>query len=210
MNITPLINDQSINLQHSCKETTHAFDTSEFNPELIGWYHKEMFRLHDLEEWDHLKRNAREMIVALGYDMESAEKASEFVLVAYQKADCAAKAQRSENTDEERIAYKEMLTNFVQASRSLRSETASIKYKMGWHKWARHKRPLLLVYHLFREHLKRFGILRLDVVISTTWMAFFGGYFAHKKHDWEKLERAMAKYWWHIHRAYKVRPPLQI
>ncbi len=186
------------------------FNDKEFDPTVIGWYHREMFRLHDLEDWSNLKRNAIEMITAMGYDQEDAEKCTEFILLAYKDADRAVKARKGGDIDTERIIYNNMLTNFVRASQSLHSETASIRYKMGWYRSARHNKPLLVAYYLFREHLKRFGILHLDVVICTTWVAFWGGYFAHKKHDWKKLESVMIKYWKYIHKVCPIRPPLQI
>ena len=185
------------------------FEGTQFDPKVIGWHHREMFRLHDLEDWSNLKQNALEMIMAMGYDQENAEKSAEFILLAYQDSDCAVEARRAGDIDKERIIYKNMLTNFVQASQSLHSETASIKYKMGWYKSARHNKPLLVAYYLFREHLTRFGILHLDVVICTTWVAFWGGYFAHKKHDWKKLESVMIKYWKYIHKVCPIRPQLQ-
>lgn len=186
------------------------FDGTQFNPTMIGWYHREMFRLHDLEDWSNLKRNAIEMITAMGYDQEDAEKSAEFILLAYQDADHAVEAQRARNIDKEKNIYKNMLTNFVLANESLHLETTSIKYKMGWYKSARHNKPLIVAYYLFREHLARFGILHLDVVICTTWIAFWGGYFAHKKHNWKKLENVMIKYWRYIHKVCPIRPPLQI
>lgn len=186
------------------------FDGKEFDPKVIGRYHREMFRLHDLEEWDTLKQNAIEMIVAMGYDQQDAEKCTEFILLAYKNADHAVEARKGGDIDTERIIYNNMLTNFVLASQSLHSETASIRYKMGWYKSARHNKALLVAYYLFREHLKRFGILHVGVAIYTTWVAFWGGYFAHKKHDWKKLESVMVKYWTCIHRIFPIRPPLQI
>lgn len=196
--------------EHGDKEKLSAFGRKEFNPEVIGCYHREMFRLHDLEDWSNLKQNALEMIMAMGYDQEDTEKSIEFILLAYKAADSAVEAQKAGDINTERIIYNNMLTNFVAASESLHSETGSIRYKMGWHKSARHNKPLLVAYYLFREHLKRFGILHLDVVICTTWVAFWGGYFAHKKHDWEKLESVMIKYWKYIHKVCPIRPPLQI
>ena len=186
------------------------FDGKQFNPKVIGWYHREMFRLHDLKEWNKLKDNAQEMMVALGYNPEGAQKASEFVVEAYRDADLAAKAQKLRNTDEERISYNNMLNNFVLASKSLGSDTAGFEYKIGWYKFERHNKPFLVAYYLFREHLRRFGILHLDVAIYTTWVAFWGGYFAHEKHNWRKLESAMVKYWKCIHKVCPIRPPLQI
>lgn len=196
--------------KHGDREKLSAFDRKGFNPEVIGWYHREMFRLHDLKEWDSLKENAQEMMLALGYNREGVKKASEFVLEAYRNADFAAEAQKLGNNDEEASYYDITLNNFLQASKSLNSNTAGIEYKIGWYKFERHNKPFLVAYYLFREHLKRFGILHLDVVICTTWVAFWGGYFAHKKHDWEKLENVMIKYWRYIHKVCPIRPPLQI
>ena len=186
------------------------FDGKEFNPKVIGRYHREMFRLHDLKKWDKLEQNAREMMIALGYEPENSVKASEFVVEAYRNADLAAKAQELGNNNEERISYNSTLNNFVLASKCLNSSTVGLKYKIGWYKFERHNKPFLVAYYLFREHLKRFGILHLDVAIYTTWFAFWGGYFAHKKHDWEKLESVMIKYWKYIHKVCPIRPPLQI
>ncbi len=196
--------------EYGDKEKLSAFGCKEFNPEVIGSYHREMFRLHDLEDWINLKQNALKMIMAMGYDQEDAEKSIEFILRAYKVADSAVEAQKAGDIDTERNIYNNMLTNFVAASEALHSETGSIKYKIGWYKSARHNKPLLVAYYLFREHLKRFGILHLDVVICTTWVAFWGGYFAHKKHDWEKLKSVMIKYWKYIHKVCPIRPPLQI
>lgn len=192
------------------KEELLEFDPKEFDPETVARHHREMFRFHDLKDWDNLKENAREMIVALGYNPEAAQKASEFVLEAYRNADLAAKAQKSGNTDEERISYNNTLNSFVLASECLGSDTAGIKYKIGWYKFERHNKPFLVAYYLFREHLIRYGILHLDVAIYTTWVAFWGAYFAHEKHDWKKLERVMIKYWKYIHKVCPIRPPLQI
>ena len=169
-----------------------------------------MFRLHDLKQWDSLKENAREMIAALGYNREQAEKASSFVLEAYHNADLAAQAQERSDTNDELINYNRALDNFISASRSAGSDTAGLKYKIGWYKSERHNKVFLVVYYLFREHLERFGILRLDVVIRTTWIAFWGGYFAHKRHDWKRLKSVMVKYWEYVHSVYPIRPPLQI
>lgn len=181
-----------------------------FDPEMVGWYHREMFRLHDLKKWDKLKQNACKMMTALGYEPENTEKAARFVLEAYRNADFAAEAQKLGNNDEEASYYDSTLNNFLQASKSLNSNTAGIEYKIGWYKFERHNKPFLVAYYLFREHLARFGILHLDVVICTAWIAFWGGYFAHKKHNWKKLENVMIKYWRYIYKVCPIRPPLQI
>lgn len=194
-------NDREKLAVHSCNG---------FDPKLVARYHREMFRLHDLKQWDSLKENAREMIVVLGYHREDAEKASAFVLEAYRNADLAAKAQRQGNINDERTSYNHVLDNFMLASRSVGSDTTALKYKIGWYKSDRHNKAFLVAYYLFREHLKRFGVLRLGVVVCTTWVAFWGGYFAHKKHNWEKLERVMVKYWKYIHCVYPTHPPLEI
>jgi hypothetical protein len=197
-------------LRKDDRERLSVLSRNEFDPKLVAWYHREMFHLHDLKQWDSLKENAREMIVALGYNREHAEKASSFVLEAYRNADLAAKAQEEGNIDNEIISYNRALDNFISASRSAGSDMAGLKYKIGWYKSERHNRVFLVAYYLFREHLERFGILRLDVVISTTWVAFWGGYFAHKQHDWKGLESVMVKYWKYVHSVYPIRPPLQI
>lgn len=197
-------------LRRSGRERLSIPSHNGFNPKSVACYHREMFRLHDLKQWDRLKENAREMIVALGYDKEDAEKSSAFVLEAYRNADLAAKAQRKGNIDDEITSYNHVLDNFMLASTAVGSDTAGVKYKIGWYKSERYNKTFLVAYYLFREHLERFGILHFDVVIRTTWIAFWGGYFAHKKHDWEKLERVMVKYWKYIHRIYPTRPPLQI
>ncbi len=209
-NMTSLLENKVKDLECGNSIKPPIFDGTQFNPTVIGWHHREMFRLHDLEDWHNLKQNALNMIIALGYGQNEAEKSTEFVLLAYKAADSAVEAQKAGDIDTERNIYNNMLTNFVAASESLHSETGSIRYKIGWYKSARHNKPLLVAYYLFREHLKRFGILHLDVIICTTWVAFWGGYFAHKKHDWEKLENVMIKYWKHIRKVYPVKPPLQI
>ncbi len=206
-----LLYDEKIKIpERGDREKPCVFGCKKFNPEVVGWYHREMFRLHDLKEWNKLKENAQEMMLALGYNREGAKIASEFVVEAYRNADLAAKAQKLGDTEEERISYNNTLNSFVLASKSLCSDTAGIQYKIGWYKADRHNKPFLVAYYLFREHLKRFGILHLDVAIYTTWVAFWGGYFAHKKHDWKKLESVMIKYWKYIHKVYPIRPPLQI
>ncbi len=210
MNIMSLVVNRVKDLGSGNSVKHPLSDGTQFNPTVIGWYHREMFRLHDSEDWSNLKRNAIEMITAMGYAQEDAEKSTKFILLAYKAADSAVEAQKAGDIDTERIIYNNMLANFVAASETLHLETASIKYKMGWYKSARHNKPLLVAYYLFREHLKRFGILHLGIVICTTWIAFWGGYFAHKKHDWEKLEGVMVKYWKYIHRVFPIRPPLQI
>jgi hypothetical protein len=181
-----------------------------FDPEAAGYYHKEMFRLHDLKKWDELEENSKRMMVTLGYSQENAENASRFVLDAYREADSASDAQKSGDAQKEEVSYQNTLNNFLEASKCLRSDIRGLRHKIGWYKWERHNKPLLVAYYLFREHLKRFGILRFGLVISTTWTAFLGGYFAHKKHDWEKLEKIMVKYWRYIRRVYTTRPPIQI
>jgi len=210
MNTETLIGTVKRALKHCGKETFCVFDGNHFNPKVVAWHHREMFRLHDLQKWGDLQQNAQKMLVALGYRQECARKASEFILRAYQDTDRAVEAQEKNDLEKERKAYADMVENFTRANKYLHLETGSLKYKMDWHKAARHGRPLLVAYNLFREHLKRFGILRLRLVISTTWTAFLGGYFAHKKHDWEELEVVTTKYWRHIHRVYAIRPPVQI
>jgi hypothetical protein len=186
------------------------FNRTEFDPKAIGRYHREMFRLHDLEDWDALKQNAGQMILAMGYSQQEAQECTDFILLAYKAADRAVEARSRGDIDAETIIYNDMQTSFVRASQSLHSESASIKYKMGWYKAARNNKPFLVAYYLFREHLKRFGILHVRVVMYSTWIAFWGGYFAHKKHDWTKLERVMVKYWTSIRRICPIRPPPQI
>lgn len=210
MNKTLFVDDKNKDL--GCKKSMQSpvYDDKGFNPKTIGRYHREMFRLHDSKKWDKLKQNACEMMIALGYESENSEKASWFVLEAYRNADFAAEAQKLGNSDEEASYYDTTLNHFLQASKSLNSNTAGIQYKIGWYKSERHNKPLLVAYYLFREHLKKFGILHLGIVICITWIAFWGGYFAHKKHDWEKLENVMVKYWEYIYKVCPIRPPLQI
>jgi hypothetical protein len=198
------------NLGRVDKEKTFVLGPSKFDPKVIARHHREMFHLHDLKEWSSLEENAREMIIALGYDEEDAKKASVFVVRAYQNANLAVEAQRKGDVDEEIASYNSVLDNFKLASISVGSDTSGLKYKIGWYRSDRHNNTILVAYYLFREHLKRFGVLHFGTVIFTTWIAFWGGYFAHKKHDWEKLESVMVKYWKCIYRIYPTRPPLQI
>lgn len=169
-----------------------------------------MFRLHDAENWADLIRNAQEMLIALGYDRKNATHAAKFILAAYRASDRAVRAQTVGDIVEEDKAYVMMRDNFVKASECLHLETASLRFKMGWYWSARHRKPLRVLYYLFREHLERFNLLRMDVIMLTTWTAFFGAYFAHKEHNWTKLESAMVKYWRCVRWAYPIRPPIQI
>ncbi len=148
----------------------------------LGRLYADALCFHDARKFTSLEKTASNMFLILKFQPATAAKAGRLVSKAYGEAD---RAERSG------ASYGKVLLELTKIETLLGLPSGVAYCQTRWWEEFRKKNWLLVLYYLFRQHLKAFGILNVHKALPCTYHLAMAGK-AH--HDRVRAAAHAAKY----------------
>lgn len=160
----------------------------------LGELQAEIYWLHDAEKFTELALASANIYKKLGYSEKQAETAGKLISEAYQLADDADLAYKSDDRNREMQLYYQAKDKLTQVEATLGYQTSIAKHQIQWWLHFRHKQKLKIIRHLFLQHLKAVGWINLVTAIKLTYFLMEIGR-VHKERDLEITKDNAIQYW---------------
>lgn len=160
----------------------------------LGELQAEIYWLHDAEKFTELALAAASIYKKLGYSEKQAETAGKLISEAYQLADDADLAYKSDDRNREMQFYDRAKDKLTEVETTLGYQTSIARHQIQWWLHFRHKQKLQILLHLFLQHFKAVGLINLVTAIKLTYYLMEIGR-VHKERNLEITRNNAIQYW---------------
>lgn len=160
----------------------------------LGRLQADIYFWHDEMRFDELSNTVKLIFEQLAVDKNTSGQLGDLISNAYQLADKAEDAMRANNPKREHELYSEALQKLTEAEEILNYKKGTAFHQIKWWQYFRHKKMVKVVYHIFLQQLKPYGISGIPKALSLSYYLVMVG-VGHNKRDKELSAKYAEKYW---------------